>query len=253
MHDDYLKHGYVLAPHFFDQRELAEIELILRQFHENWLAANRAFYETGAINSAYITHKKQISREARHTLFSFIANEKLIAFANALIPGGPAFMNTQLFFDPVQADQKNYWHRDIQYVPLLLEEQQKRYGTSNVLHFRIPLACERGIELIPGTHKRWDNAQELDTRLKQHGRQPSDDLPDSKAIPLDRGDLLVFNANMIHRGLYGGNRFALDIIFCDADPELLRFVEPDCLPDMPELALLEWPEVFQATRKALNI
>ncbi len=253
MHDDYLKNGYVLAPKFFDQSELAEIEPAHRKFHENWLAANRAFYETGAINSAYVTQKNQIGRKARQTLFNFIASEKLMAVAKALIPGRPAFMNTQLFFDPVRADQKNYWHRDIQYVPLSIGEQQKRFSASNVLHFRIPFEDERGIELIPGTHKRWDTAQELDTRLKQHGRQPSDDLPGSKAIPLNRADLLVFSANMIHRGLYGGDRFALDIILCDADAELLRFVEADCLPDMQEMALLEQPEVFQTTRETLNI
>lgn len=74
------------------------------------------------------------------------------------------------------------------------------------MHFRVPLVDERGIELMPRTHFRWDTDLEYATRTAADGRNVFDDLPDSKAIPLNRGDLLVFNANMIHRGLYGGNR-----------------------------------------------
>lgn len=252
MRSEYLKNGFIVAPAFFEENELAEAEPILRQFHENWLNDNCAFYETGAINSAYITDKKKLNSLARHKLFSFIASEKLMEVANALIPAGPAFMNTQLFFDPVRSDQENYWHRDIQYASLSLEEQQKRFCANTVLHFRVPFESERGIDLVPGTQRRWDNRQEQETRLSESGRKPSDDLPDSQAIALNRGDLLVFNANMIHRGLYGGDRFALDIIFCDADPDLLRFVEPDCLPDERELETLDRPQVFEATKQAIK-
>lgn len=247
MQDEYQENGFVLARGFFSEAELTEIEPVLRAFHENWLSDNQAFYENGAINSAYITHNKAHNPQDRVDLFNFIASDKLMAIANALIPKGPAFMNTQLFFDPVRSDQKNYWHRDIQYAQLSIDEQKSRFSTNNVLHFRTPFVDERGIDLIPGTHKRWDTGREFDTRLEQNERQPSDDLPYSKAVPLNRGDLLVFSANMIHRGLYGGDRFALDIIFCDADPELLRFVEPDCLPDKQEMDLLALPEVFKAT------
>ncbi len=32
------------------------------------------------------------------------------------------FIGTQLFFDPAQNDKENYWHRDIQYNNLTIEE-----------------------------------------------------------------------------------------------------------------------------------
>lgn len=252
MKDGYQKNGFGVARSFFSEPELAAVEPVLLALHENWLNDNQAFYETGAINSAYITHNKAHNPQDRLDLFNFIASKKLMTVATALVPKGPAFMNTQLFFDPVRPDQKNYWHRDIQYAQLSIDEQKSRFSTKSVLHFRIPFVNERGIDLIPGTHKRWDTERELDTRLKQNGYQPSDDLPDNQVVPLNRGDLLVFSANMIHRGLYGGDRFALDIIFCDTDPELLRFVEPDCLPDKQEMDLLALPEVFKATLTALK-
>lgn len=249
--NSYSEAGFEHLRSFFSETQLSSVEPVLRRFHEQWLSENSAFYETGAINSAYITHEKSLSREERNALFSFIADKKIMQVATAIIPGGPAFMNTQLFFDPAKPEQKNYWHRDIQYVPHSLEEQERRFNKSTVLHFRIPFADERGIDLIPGTHRRWDTERELETRLSQNGRIPSDDLPNSQAIPLKRGDLLVFNANMIHRGLYGGDRFAFDIIFCDADPELLRFVDPVSLPDRQETTALSRPDVFIAAQRAL--
>ena len=247
----YSEAGFEHLRGFFSETQLSSVEPILSRFHERWLRDNQAFYETGAINSAYITHEKSLSRAERHTLFSFIADKKMMEVAASLIPDGPAFMNTQLFFDPVKPEQKNYWHRDIQYVPHSLEEQERRFNKSTVLHFRIPFVDEHGIDLIPGTHGRWDTERELETRLSHNGRIPSNDLPNSQAIQLKRGDLLVFNANMIHRGLYGGDRFAFDIIFCDADPELLRFVDPASLPDSQEVEALSRPDVFIATQHAL--
>lgn len=247
MREEYQQNGFLLRQDFFGAEELARIEPVLRKFHEDWIVKNREHYESEAINSAYITHKDDVTVQERLALFSFISSDKLLEICRSLIPAEPAFMNTQLFFNPHNTDQKNYWHRDIQYVPESLARQREMLTTSSVLHFRIPFADEPGIELIPGTHARWDDAQEFETRMGKNGRVPSDDLSGGKAVPLKRGDLLVFSANMIHRGLYGSDRFAFDIIFSSADPDLLRYVEADCLPDTTEMRQLKNPQVFANT------
>lgn len=253
MQTDYQKNGYILKRRFFSADELDAIEPILRQFHEMWLEKNREHYDQQAINSAYITHADALTAQDRGTLFDFIAMDKLVNIARGIIPKGPAFMNTQLFFNPKNSDQKNYWHRDIQYRPDSIAKQQELLKSKNILHFRVPLANEPGIELVPGTHQRWDDAQEFETRMGENDRASSDDLPKGKAIPLKRGDLLVFSANMIHRGLYGGDRFAFDIIYSNADPELLEFVDPKCLPELDMLQKRARPEVFTATQQALTL
>lgn len=252
MHADYQQNGYILKRQFFADSELDTIEPILRRFHEMWLVQNREHYDHGAINSAYITHADALSESDRQRLFTFIAMDKLIGIAHDIIPAGPAFMNTQLFFNPKNSAQKNYWHRDIQYRPDSVAKQKKLLRSKTILHFRAPLADEPGIELVPGTHERWDDQQEFDTRMAKNGRVPSDDLPSGKAIPLNRGDLLVFSANMIHRGLYGGDRFALDIIYSDTDPELLQFVDLKCLPNTGKMTSMDNPEIFSRTLRALH-
>jgi len=57
---------------------------------------------------------------------------------------------------------------------------------------------------------------------------------------------LVFSANMIHRGLYGMDRLALDILFCDPVPELVEFIDDSCLPDPGTLAMLENRTAFDS-------
>lgn len=250
MNEEYQETGYLLRRNFFCEEELDAIEPILRRFHHGWLDRNRDHYQTGAINSAYITHKTHQNIDARQALFSFIAQDKLMDVATSII-ANPAFMNTQLFFDPCDKHQKNYWHRDIQYTPHNVDEQKQMLSSANVPHLRVAFADEPGVELIPGTHARWDTAQEFETRMGENSRAPHHDLPGSKAIALNRGDLLVFSANMIHRGLYGGNRFAFDILFADPDPELLQYVEKDCLPDQTMLADLPNADLYQATWRAL--
>ncbi|AUN99525.1 phytanoyl-CoA dioxygenase [Bacteriovorax stolpii] len=240
----YDKNGYLLLKKFYDPSDLKELYSILITFHEAWKKDNSDFYSKRAINSAYLTSPKYLSPNDREELFKFIGSSKLMGILSSLIPDKAMFMNTQLFFNPVNKEQKNYWHRDPQYV-LSLDDQQKALKKSKVLHFRIPLHDEPGIELVPGTHKRWDSKEELEVRLETNGKKNNDDLSSGLKINLEAGDLLIFSANMIHRGLYGMNRFALDILFCDSDVELAQFVDLDCLPGKAELAKIENSEIFE--------
>lgn len=219
---------------------------MVTRFHHSWRQENARFYAEKAVNSAYLTGKKHLNDAERLTLFEVIGSAKLMDVVMSVMGDRPAFMNTQLFFDPVNAEQKNYWHRDPQY-HLSIEEQKKTLFGPEVVHFRIPLVDEPGVELIPGTHRRWDSDEELNVRLEQNGQKNSDNLSSGVRVRLNAGDLLVFSANMIHRGLYGLNRMSLDILFCDPVPELMQFVDDDCLPAAEILGKLENPAALART------
>ena len=232
---------------FFTGSELTELNSVLREFHEAWLRENAEAYSRHAINSAYITGGKHLSRERRSVIFQFIGRQKIDDIVSSIIPRRSSFINTQLFFDPADVGQKNYWHRDIQYADLSIEAQAAVFDASEVLHLRVPLAKERGIELVPGSHRRWDSKEELEVRMERAGRKRYDDLSTAAQIPLRRGDLLVFSANMIHRGLYGGGRFAFDICVADEKADVFKYVSEDCLPDEQDLKKLECPQLFLNT------
>lgn len=58
-------------------------------------------------------------------------------------------------------------------------------------------------------------------------------------------DLLLFSANMIHRGIYGNYRLSFDIIFCDNNPEILNFRNLKNLPIETEVINLDNTEIFE--------
>ena len=164
----------------------------------------------------------------------------------SVITNNPAFMNTQLFFNTVNPQQKDFWHRDCQY-DHDVEMQKKVIHETQVVHLRVPLFDELGMELIPGTHKRWDSEEEFDVREERKGKLSSDSLSTGKAIQLFEGDLLVFSADMIHRGLYGLDRLALDVLVFDSAGDFVDYVDDDCLPNTAMLDEINDPRLFMNT------
>lgn len=237
--------GFFHVAGFYSAAELCQVREVVDCFHQQWIADNQQFYNSKAVNSAYLTANTYLDEAQRLVLFKFIASHKLMAQVDSILTDA-AFINTQLFFNPVDPMQNNYWHRDTQY-HLDLNEQKLALSGPEVLHCRVALEDEPGIELVPGTHKRWDTSIELATRLAHEPSKPSDDLASGHTIAMKAGDLLVFSANMIHRGLYGKERLALDILFSDPQPEVLHFVQDICLPSSTMYSELEDASAFKVT------
>ncbi|MFT6787772.1 MAG: ectoine hydroxylase-related dioxygenase (phytanoyl-CoA dioxygenase family) [Pseudoalteromonas rhizosphaerae] len=239
------QHGFFHVKGFYTERELVHEREVINCFHQQWIADNQQFYQTKAVNSAYLTANTYLDEAQRLVLFKFIASHKLMAQVDSILESA-AFMNTQLFFNPVNPEQENYWHRDMQY-HLSLAEQQAALSGPEVIHCRVALEDEPGIELVPGTHRRWDTPDELATRLAIDHNNTSDDLATGHVIEMQAGDLLIFSANMIHRGLYGKDRLALDILFGEPQPHVLHFVQDICLPTPAMLSTLEDASAFAVT------
>ena len=248
MNKAYGESGYLLIRGFLNDNEVLKLHAVVAEFHRLWQKDNATYYAQNAVNSAYLTNQEYLNDRQRQVLFDFIGSEKLMSVVNELIPKQPCFLNTQLFFNPLNPKQSNYWHRDPQY-HLSVEQQKAALSASDVIHFRLPLLDEPGIELIPGTHKRWDSTEELEVRLEQNGYKNDQALSQGKVIKLSAGDLLIFSANMIHRGLYGLDRLAFDILFCQPDPSVIQFVSKDSLPSAEALTSLENTDVFDNTIK----
>ena len=252
MNKAYHESGYLLVRGFLNGSEILTLHTVVAEFHRLWQKDNATYYAQNAVNSAYLTNQGYLNDRQRQVLFDFIGSEKVMSIVNELIPKQPCFLNTQLFFNPVNLKQHNYWHRDPQY-HLSIEQQKATLSATDVIHFRLPLQDEPGIELIPGTHKRWDSTEELNVRLEQNGDKNDQALSQGKVIKLSAGDLLIFSANMIHRGLYGLDRLAFDILFCQPDPSVIQFVSNDSLPSAEALTSLENTDAFDNTLKLTSI
>lgn len=243
---NYEAQGYFVIRGFFTSAEMSSLRKVILRFHELWKLDNTTFYEEEAFNSSMITGSKYLTSQERIKLFNFISSKKMMAVVESLIPANPAFMNTQLFFNPVNPLQQDFWHRDCQY-DYDIEGQKKAVQQTQVVHLRVPLFDELGIELVPGTHKRWDNEEEHNVRQEEKGKVSSDNLSLGIEIALAEGDLLVFSADMIHRGLYGLDRLALDILVFDPTADFADFVDKDCLPTSDMLEHIDNPRLFVNT------
>lgn len=235
--------GYFVIRNYFNESEISSLRDVILKFHQMWTTDNLAFYKEEAFNSSLITGSEYLECDDRVKLFNFISSKKMMDIIESVIPVNPAFMNTQLFFNPVNPQLKNFWHRDCQYDHDIDIQKQVIHDTQ-VVHLRVPLFDELGIELVPGTHKRWDNEEEFDVRQEEKGRMSSDNLSTGKAIKLAAGDLLVFSADMIHRGLYGLDRLALDTLVFDSAADFADYVDDDCLPDVSMLDNIKDPRLF---------
>jgi ectoine hydroxylase-related dioxygenase (phytanoyl-CoA dioxygenase family) len=247
----YERNGYFVIKDYFTQDEIASLREVILKFHNAWKKNNKQFFAEVAFNSSLITGSEYLQDNDRIKLFNFISSEKLMLIVDSLIPEKPAFMNTQLFFNPVNPLLKDFWHRDCQY-DHGIEDQKKAILETQVVHFRVPLFDELGMELVPGTHKRWDNEEEYNVRQECNGKLSNDDLSTGKKIPLNAGDLLVFSADMIHRGLYGLERLAFDILVFDESANFIDYVDPDCLPHQNLLSEIRNPKLFTNTLQLLK-
>lgn len=244
--NNYENQGYVVFRNYFTVSEISSLREVILKFHELWKQDNSEFYQQEAFNSSLITGSKYLAFDDRMKLFNFISCKKMMNVIDSILSNKPAFMNTQLFFDPFNRQQKNFWHRDCQY-DFDIEEQKQVIYNSQVLHLRVPLFDELGIELVPGTHKRWDNSEEYNVRQEENNHLSSDSLSTGKEIKLAAGDLLLFSADMIHRGLYGLDRLALDILVFDSSGDYVDYVDDDCLPDSAMLDKIDEPRLFLNT------
>jgi len=248
----YNNEGYFVIKDYFNAFEISELREVILKFHELWKQDNTIFYQEEAFNSSLITGSQYLNSDDRVKLFDFISSKKMMDIVESVISNNPAFMNTQLFFNPVNPKLKDFWHRDCQY-DHDIEIQKKVIHDTQVVHLRVPLFDELGMELVPGTHKRWDNDEEFSVRQEIKGRISSENLSTGKKIPLKAGDLLVFSADMIHRGLYGLDRLALDILVFDSAGDFADYVDDDCLPDVSMLDKITDPTLFMNTMSLKSI
>lgn len=252
MSEFFKKNGYEHFPGSVSEPLIADLEMVVLEHHVAWLKQNRKFYHEKAVNSAYLTAPGTLDDDQRIRLFQFVGQLAQHEAAQQLLNENMCFMNTQLFFNPHNIQQHNYWHRDVQYTGLGEIEQKAALHEKQILHFRIALRDEPGIELVPGTHARWDTCEELAVRLKKGDAREYDALPHSSVISMQRGDLLVFSANMIHRGLYGKDRLALDVIFFNPLADLHDSVQVDNLPNQSMMPHIEHSRVFSNTLAFYN-
>jgi ectoine hydroxylase-related dioxygenase (phytanoyl-CoA dioxygenase family) len=238
--DAYKAQGFAVLRQWLASPVVGRLAQEVDRIHAQWLEENRRQYEEERlVNMHSLTGPRYFrSQEERIHFFDLIASDRMTSLIDGMCGGGIYFHNTQLFFNPWQNRRLPYWHRDMQYSPVDDAAQASEQARMLSLHVRIPLLPEQGMEVIPGTHRRWDTPEESEVRWERKGRANSEDLPGACLIALEPGDVMVFDAQMIHRGNYAlsPERKALDLCVGWPHPFTLRYLDASVLPTEDELA-----------------
>jgi len=246
--------GYLIVKNLFSAPEIEKLTTIVDRIVDQWLSENLAnVIKHQLVNMHSLTNPRYFeSRKTERLLFfQTLAAKQLTKLLDDMFGGDIYFHNTQLFFNPFENGKRPYWHRDLQFSPIddavLKDEQQNMLS----LHVRIPFIREQGIQLIPGTHNRWDTDLERDVRLELNGHKNSEDLPGAVLISLEPGDILIFSAQMIHRGNYHLNtsRKALDLCVGKEHPLTSTYLDANNLPTIEDLAQLENNQWYKVARQ----
>lgn len=178
-----------------------------------------------ATNIAYLTEERYFRDNPQdlYTLLEFVADRRITTILQGLSGEVPLFHNTQYFYSPATKSWDGMWHRDTQFLAKIPDlKKQRLFGPYTGAHFRIAFVANRQLQYVPGSHKRWDTAEEY--RIRK-GENASAEIPHSRVIELNTGDACLFHAWGIHRGKYrqATNRRTLNIIYgwgghCDYGP-----------------------------------
>ena len=246
--------GHIILTKFFKPEEIQQLTCIVDDIYHQWREENQdALIEQQLINMHSLTHPKyfQDYSHRRVQFFELLSPIKLITTLESIFNTDIYFHNTQLFFNPHNKEKQPYWHRDLQYSPIDDSVQAAEHSKMLSLHVRIPLVAEKGVELIPATHTRWDTELERNVRFELNGHRNHEPLPGSVLIELTPGDVLIFNAQIIHRGNYSLNatRKALDLCVGKPHPLVETFLDPTGLPTDTEMKLIHNRFWYDLARK----
>jgi hypothetical protein len=124
----------------------------------------------------------------------------LDGLANPAEDPTPRLQKTDYYHEQTVRDWDGDWHRDSQFNQVDTEHERTRVLTTTAVHVRVALHADDRLEIVPGSHRRWDSEAELAAR--KGARRASAHMPQATRITLGVGDVCVFHAWSIHRGTY---------------------------------------------------
>lgn len=216
--------GYVVVRKLFEPARAERLRAIADRILAQWRVENPETGKPGGAPSAtvmrHLNHPGYFRQGATGLgeLLDAVADPQVLTVAHTILGEEPLFRCTSCFFDPLENSRDGDWHRDSQFgTPDEAEEQKilaqlSRSGTS--IQLQIALAPSADVEVVPGSHLRWDTPAEYTIRKADGGKNNrSNEMPGALRLALDAGDAALFNPYGIHRGRYHTGRLRRTLMF----------------------------------------
>ncbi len=218
----YRTQGYFIVPDFLQASELKQ----MRNACDVALEGAR----TKSAETGHTTHRISLFADSSYFTADPRALERIAAFAGsprvcALVSGLtldcegkiPRLKTIDYYHEQTRHDWDGDWHRDTQFGESDLANEQRRATDAPSAHVRVALESDDRLEIVPGSHLRWDTPEEL--AIRKGSDRASSAMPNATRISLRQGDACVFNTASIHRATYRRIpvRRTIDMVFVWAD------------------------------------
>lgn len=211
------EHGFFVVPGFVATAERIQLR---RACDEALRRARESSLEMG-----HTTPSISLFGDAT-SVAALVGSARVCALLHGLsLPGEdetPRVKDVQYFHEQTRRDWDGDWHRDSQFRQPDPEVERTIVQTTTAVHFRIALEDDDRLEIVPGSHARWDTPEELRLRKGGHRTAP---MPHGARVVLRAGDACVFHAWSIHRATYRRDppRRTLDALYAFARPAKRRW------------------------------
>ncbi|WP_437741476.1 phytanoyl-CoA dioxygenase family protein [Sorangium sp. So ce1504] len=138
----------------------------------------------------------------------------------------PRLKDAHYYHEQTRRDWDGDWHRDSQFGQSDPEIERAIVATTTSVHFRVALEDDDRLEIVPGSHARWDTPDEL--RIRRGADRTTPDMPNAARVALRAGDACIFHAWSIHRATYlrAPPRRTIDALYTFARPTARRWTLP---------------------------
>ncbi len=218
---EFRRNGVVVLPQFIDERTRGR----LRAAADTALAWSRAqCIETSHTTPRISLLTQAASFEAGATtlapILAFAGSAHVCALLDAVTRGSYVLQlkDAHYYHEQTKRDWDGDWHRDSQFSRADPDLERQLIASSCSLHVRVALEDDDRLEVVPGSHARWDTDDEL--RIRRGSNRATSDMSNAVRVRLKAGDGCLFHAWSIHRATYRRTpiRRTLDLLYASTRP-----------------------------------
>ncbi|MEZ4867127.1 MAG: phytanoyl-CoA dioxygenase family protein [Caldilineaceae bacterium] len=213
----WVSEGYVIVRQLLRPERAATVRTICDRILEQWRVNNPETGKPGGGPDANVMrHLNHSGYFAQHsaelaTLLDVVADPAILSTMQTIFGEPPLFRCTSYFFNPQLTSRDGNWHRDSQFTTPNDEAEQgvlqRAAESGNSVQMQIALVPSADIEVVPGSHLRWDTPTEYAIRKADGGaNNRSNAMPGAIRVELAAGDAVLFNPMGLHRGCYHADK-----------------------------------------------
>ena len=215
--------GFVIIRNLLSAERAQHLASLCDGIAAQWRVSNPETDAPGAKNAADATCMRHLNHPSyflgdetggRVAMLETVADPGVLALCETILGDRPSFRSTSLFMNPEETSRDGHWHRDapLDSVPRAPTPTAEEEGmieanvggggeSGGCVQLQIALVPSDDVELVRGSHLRWDTPEEWHIRLgdgKAHAN--SNHMPGACRIALQPGDGVAFNPFGLHRG-----------------------------------------------------